>query len=100
MIGSDLTPFFQAGEFAVAASWTPSGGGSTRSDNVIFDSADVDVLSGRQSSTEYKITFPGVSPLASIDEDEVVTISGVAYTVREVGKVDDGNLVIATLEAL
>lgn len=101
MIGDDLTPFFGAGEFTVAASWAPSGGGSPVADQVILDSADAEILSGRQSATEYKITFPASSALAALDEGEIITVNGASYEVRSTpDKIDDGLLMAVNLEAL
>jgi len=65
----------------------------------IFDAPDENVLGSRVQSAEYTITFP-TGALGNLKYGSSVTVSGVAYTVRQVHQIEDGNLQRATLEAV
>lgn len=89
----DMTPFFNAAEFASVAVW------GAFSANVLLDKPDEDILGGRVSTTDYQITlaagdFPGIGRDASI------TIGAATYKVREVKLVGDGAVKTATLTKL
>jgi hypothetical protein len=65
----------------------------------IFDMPDENVLGDRVQSTEYTIVFP-TGALGTLEYGSAVTVSGVAYKVRQVHQIEDGALQRATLEAL
>lgn len=96
----DLSVFFQSTGFAVELAWTPSAGGPERRELVIFDQETVEVLAGAQQSDEPSILYRSGELLATLASEELVAIDGVDYRVREVRKIDDGKLSIATLSEL
>lgn len=79
----DLSVFFDAAGFGLAATW------GAYSATVLLDAPTEDVLGGRVSSDEYQATLPYAS-LPGIARGAAITIAGVAYTVREVDRLDDG----------
>jgi hypothetical protein len=66
---------------------------------VIFDAPDENVLGQRVQSAEYSITFP-TGALGNLLNGTPVTVAGVAYKVRQVHQIEDGQLQRATLEAV
>lgn len=88
----DLSLFFDADGFAVAASW----GASTAL--VLMRQPTEDILGGRAQSNEYEATLPAAS-LPGINRGDAVTISGVSYRLREKPRlVGDGALKTMLLE--
>lgn len=93
----NLAAFFAEADFAVAASWTPSGGGAAKTASVLFDQPDEEVLSGAVMTREYAITYRS-GQLQGLAAGEVVTVEGAAYTVREAPMaLGDGKIMLATL---
>lgn len=93
----DLAAFFSEADFAVAASWTPSGGGAAKTASVLFDQPDEEVLSGAVVTREYAITYRA-DALAGLAAGEVLTVDGAAYTVREAPiSLGDGKIMLASL---
>lgn len=81
----DLTQFFDAAEFAQAATW------GALSANVILDTPTEDQLGGKALGMIFEVTLPTAS-WPNIARGASVTIAGVSYTVREVRLLDDGAL--------
>ena len=96
MIAEDLSIFFA--DLSVPAVWNPSAGGAQQLADVLFDAPDQVVLGDMLVvSNASEITYP-VDKLAGLDENENVTVDGVAYRVRErPRKTDDGRLMKALL---
>lgn len=92
----DMGAFFSVGDFAVAATFTPTDGGPTVSASVILDAPTEDVLGGDALSDEYAITYPATE-LAGIRAGASGVIAGVSYKVRDVRLLDDGKLKRAKL---
>lgn len=91
----DMSVFFSADEFALQATFTPFGGAPLTA-NVLLDKPDEDVLGGRVSSTEYRMTLPAVA-FPGITRGLSVTIAGTDYTVREVTLQGDGAIKTVSL---
>ncbi|MFH0344437.1 MAG: hypothetical protein ACHBNF_20475 [Chromatiales bacterium] len=91
-----LAAFFSTADFAVTATWTPSGGGSQQTAQVLLDTPDEEILDGRALSREYAITYR-VDQLVGFKTGEIVTVDGIAYTVREARAMEDGKVMQATL---
>ncbi len=92
----NLAPFFSTADFAVTATWTPSGGGAQQTAQVILDTPDEELRDGRVLSREYAITYRA-DQLIGLKGAEVVTVDGTAYTVREVSSLEDGKIMRASL---
>ncbi|MGH8521947.1 MAG: head-tail joining protein [Gammaproteobacteria bacterium] len=92
----DLAVFFSTADFAVTATWTPSGGGAQQTAQVILDTPDEELLDGRVLSREYAITYRA-GQLTGLKGAELITVDAIAYTVREVGALQDGKIMRATL---
>lgn len=91
----DLSVFFNAAEFAVSATFTPTGEAPITA-SVMLDRPDEDVLGGRASSTEYQMTLP-TATFPGIARGMAVVIAGEAYQVREVRVLADGAIKTVTL---
>ena len=91
----DMTAFFSAGEFAVLAVFTPSGGAQEQA-AVIFDTPTDDVLGGNVLSQEYAMTYPA-SAMPSVRTGDYGAIGGERYRIRELRLVGDGGLKRAKL---
>lgn len=85
-IAADLASFFNAAEFATAASWTAKGGSAVAAD-VIFD-APGDVVIDGVYSTDYSVLYR-TSIWPTVREGDTVTV-GTAYKVRSILVLDDG----------
>jgi hypothetical protein len=85
MFVEDLSVFFNAAEFAVAATW------GSLSANVLFDSPSEDLLGGRAQGVAYEVLL-SAADFPEIARGEEVSISGAAYVVREVRREGDGAL--------
>jgi hypothetical protein len=85
MFAEDLSVFFDATEFASAATW-----GSLTAD-VILSSPTEDVLGGRATGVAYEAVMAGTS-FPAIARGEEIAIDGVTYRVREVRRDADGAL--------
>jgi len=98
MFAEDLSVFFQPGGDceALAASWTPSAGGTQHSAQVLLDAPDTELVDGTTRSREYAITY-AATQLTGLKTGESLTVDGVSYQVREVTAIDDGALMRATL---
>lgn len=92
----NLATFFSTADFAVTATWTPSGGGAQQTAQVILDTPDEELIDGRVLSREYVITYRA-DQLTGLKGGETVTVSGTAYTVREVTALEDGQILRASL---
>ena len=79
----NLSVFFDAAGFGLTATW----GAFTAT--VILDAPTEDILGGRVSSDEYQVILPFAS-FPNIARGASITVAGVAYTVREVDRLDDG----------
>jgi hypothetical protein len=64
---------------------------------VILDMPDQSILGDMQLSTEYAITY-AAADLAGLKHGSAITVDGVAYTVREVTRMEDGRMVRAVLK--
>jgi hypothetical protein len=95
MFDEDMSAFFNSGEFAVVASFTPAGG-SPVSANVLLDTKTQDIFGDDVLSNEYVITFPKNS-LPGVRKGDTGTVDGVSYKVREVKFISDGSLKTALL---
>jgi hypothetical protein len=84
----DMSVFFNTDEFAVEASYTPSGGGATQTAKVLLDMPSEDVLSQDSLSIEYSIMFP-YNVLTTLKKGEQIAVDGVAYKVRDVRPMTD-----------
>lgn len=76
--------------------WLPSNGGAVQTHPVGWTAADMDVLSGLTSSTEFAMTYP-ISCFIGLAARESVQVDGVTYQVREVQALRDGSEVQAKL---
>ncbi|MDQ3562857.1 MAG: hypothetical protein M3436_01530 [Pseudomonadota bacterium] len=92
----NLAAFFSTADFAASATWTPSGGGAQQTAEVILDTPDQELVDGRVLSREYVITYRA-DQFVGIKGAETVTVSGTAYTVREVTALEDGQIMRASL---
>lgn len=99
IFADDLSFFFQLADFAVAATWTPFGGGAQQSAQVLLDAPDLERLGDTVLSREYAITY-AAGQLPGLKTGETLSVEGVSYTVREVAALDDGALMRATLSKL
>ena len=94
----DMTVFFSGDEFAVEATFTPTGGASVTA-NVILDRPTEDLLGGDALSDEYAITYPA-SALPGVRAGDIGTIAGTRYRIRSAKAQGDGALVQAVLTKL
>jgi hypothetical protein len=85
---SDLAPFFAASEFGTSATWTAVATGTPVAGTVLFDAPGADVLAD-VTAIDYVVTYR-VDQWASVRSGDTITISAVAYKVREVMPIDDG----------
>jgi hypothetical protein len=92
----DMSVFFNAAEFALQASFVPSGGGAAQTANVILDAPTEPVFGGEVLSDDYMMTYPKTS-LPGVRKGDVGTVGGVQYRVREVRQAGDGLVKTATL---
>lgn len=92
----DMSVFFNTAEFAVQATFSPSGGGAQESALVILDAPSEPVLGGDSMSTEYAIQY-SATDLPSIKRGDSGFVDGIAYKVREVRTIDDGRIKRAML---
>jgi len=67
------------------------------SDLVIFNSPDIDALSGRVTSTHYEMTFRTAS-FPTLAYGDQVRIDGYLYNVQAVNKIGDGVMTNAILQ--
>lgn len=88
MFTEDLTPLFA--DFGVTATY----GALTA--QVLLDMPDQQIFGDMQMSTEYAITYKA-GDLTGLKRTDSITVNAIAYTVREVTRVDDGALMHATL---
>lgn len=91
----DMSVFFNTAEFAVVATFTPTGEAPLTA-SVMLDRPDEDILGGRASSTEYQMTLPAAT-FPGIGRNMKVTIAGADYQVREVRVLTDGAIKTVTL---
>jgi hypothetical protein len=89
MFTEDITALF--GDFGVLATY-----GSLTA-LVLFDMPDQAVLGDMQLSTDYAMTYPATA-FTALKHGDGVTINSVAYTVREITRLDDGALKRAALK--
>lgn len=73
---------FQEAGFLKPASWTPSGGGTTRTANVRYRASVADVLSDAVRATDHEITYV-TDQLPGLTENERITVDGRAFRVRQ-----------------
>lgn len=92
----DLAAFFGTGDFAVSGTWRPDDYTDGETAVGIFDSPSEEMLAGMVNSVAYAWTYPATS-FVGMDIDDELVIAGVAYRVRDVMDLDDGNLKRATL---
>lgn len=92
----NLAAFFSTADFAVTATWTPSAGGAQQTAQVLLDQPDEEILDGRVFSREYAILYR-IDQLIGLKPGEVITVDGIAYTVREAGALQDGKILRATM---
>ena len=76
MFAEDLSLFFDAGGFALAATW----GASTA--QVLMRQPTEDILGGRAQSNEYEVQMPAAE-FAGINRGDTITIGGASYRLRE-----------------
>ena len=88
MFTEDLSPLFA--DFGMPAQY-----GSLTA-TVLLDMPDQQIFGDMQISTEYAITYKSAD-LAGLKRGDSITVNAVAYSVREVTKLDDGALLHATL---
>lgn len=92
MFTEDLSVFFDADEFAIAA--TLQGGGTV---NVLFDNEYTRALD-MVASTD-PVAVARAADVAAGDVNKTLTINGTAYTIRDRQPIDDGAMVRLQLEA-
>lgn len=73
---------FDRAGFLKEAFWKPSAGGPEKSAKVRYRSPTENVLGGEALSTDYSIRYPSTA-LVGLKRDEVLTIEGFKYAVRE-----------------
>jgi hypothetical protein len=90
--------FFEADDFAVTASYTPSGGVAANV-NGIFDNEHVEVDAGGSVtvSLQQPLFTCQTSDVSSAAEGDAITISGTDYTVRDV-RPDGTGVTVLVLE--
>ena len=88
MFIEDLTPLFA--DFGVTATY------GVLTAQVLLDMPDQQIFGDMQMSTEYAITYK-TSDLTGLKRTDSITVAAIAYTVREVTRLDDGALMHATL---
>ena len=91
MFDEDLAPFFETGDFAVAA--TLQGGAAV---NVIFDAEYIAEL-GMAGTNPAALAKAADVSAANIGQ--TLTINAVAYTIRNRRPLDDGATVLLELQA-
>lgn len=96
MFAEDMSAFFNTGEMAVQAVFTPGDGGAPVSAAVIFKANTQDIFSGDVLSDEYSIVYP-TGALSGIGSGDYGTVNGTRYRVRDVRKKGDGALIEAKL---
>lgn len=90
MFAEDLSPFFDAADFATAA--TLQGLGTPI--NVIFDAAYLEALG---VSSANPVALVKASDVAESDIGKTLTINSVVYTIRDRQPQDDGATVLLQL---
>lgn len=73
---------FDRAGLLVMADWQPANGAPAQSAKVRFRSPDELLLGQMAVGTAYAIEYP-VTSLVGLDENEIVTVAGTAYRVRE-----------------
>jgi hypothetical protein len=92
----DLTVFFNADEFATAATHTPLGMAAGEPVNVIFDRNGLVIPELDVQTTGPTVLLP--TAWWAVAEGDTITIAGTtAYVVRSASPVDDGVLTLITL---
>lgn len=86
----DLAAFFSTADFAVSATF------GAQTAQVLLDQPDEELLDGRVLSREYAITYRA-DQLTGLKGGDAITVDGIAYTVREVGALQDGKIMQARL---
>lgn len=86
----DLSVFFDPDEFADAATF------GTGTVNVLFDNAYL--RAHEMVSTTDPVCLARAADIDAGDVGSTITISGTAYTIRDVQPQDDGTLVLVQLE--
>jgi hypothetical protein len=92
---SDLSPFFNASEFATAATWTAVATGAPIAGLVLLD-APGDLVLDDVATIDYGVTFRA-SEWPAMRERDAVSVGAWLYRVRAVTPIDDGLLVRAAL---
>lgn len=95
MFTEDIGAFFNDAEFAVTATFTPSGGAPV-SASVLFNVQTQEIFGDDVLSNEYVIVYPATA-LAGVKTGDSGTIGGVTYRVRDVKLRADGTLKVARL---
>ena len=90
-MSENLAGFFSTSEFAVTATW------GVLTAPVILDTPDQLLFGGGQQFTDYRMTY-AAGNFSGLDAGESVSIGGVSYTVREARAMDDGAIMVATLQ--
>ena len=97
---TELAVFFDADEFGVAATYTPSGG-STATVNGIFDNEFFEVEAGGEIAVamEQPRFTCRTSDVSTAAEGDSITINSIAYTVRVVQSDGTGVTVLVLEES-
>jgi hypothetical protein len=93
---TDVSMFFAETEFGTAATWTAVATGTPVSGVVLFDAPGAGVLDDI-TAIDYIVTYR-VSQWAAVKPGDTITISAVAYKVREVLPIDDGLIAKAAVK--
>jgi len=91
----DMSVFFDVDEFAVAATFTTSGGAQV-SASVIFDMPTEEILGGDMLSDEYAMTYQA-GELSAVKAGDYGFIGGNRYRIRSIKMIHDGALKEAKL---
>lgn len=96
-VASSFEAFERAG-MTVTATFTPPGGGSQTSAQVVYDAPGSVTSLGDAGVviTDPTITYIA-SEMAGLDHGCAITVGGVDYTVREITELDDGLVAQARL---
>lgn len=94
MFEEDLTPFFDTDDFAVAATYTPSGG-LAKTVNVIFDNAALDRLGIVATNPVALCRAEDVSAPTGAD---TLVVNGTTYKIKDADEQDDGATTLLQLE--
>ena len=87
----NVAEYFSTAEFAVTATW------GQLTAPVFLDTPDELLFGGNQQFTDYRMTYQAGN-LPGLSSGQVVSIASIGYTVREARAIDDGALMLATLQ--